>query len=126
MLETLLGSVGSEKVLLFLAARGEGYAREIARSAGMGLYPIQQQLDRLERGGVLVSRTQGRMRLYSFDPAYPFLAGLRQILQQALALSPETERLKLAPAAQVPARSTARMTQAELAAYVQERLRRTR
>ncbi len=127
MLETLLGSAGSEKVLVYLEARGEGYAREIARASGMGLYPIQCQLDRLEQGGILVSRTVGRTRLYSFNPLYPFVNELRQLLARALSLYPEAERAKLGLAEQpAAAKSPGRMSQAELAAYVQERLRGSR
>ncbi len=95
MLQALLGSSGSEKVLTFIAARGEGYAREISRFSGMGLYPTQKQLDRLELGGILVSKTQGRTRLYSFNPRYPFLKELKQILDKALAFYPEAERERL-------------------------------
>ncbi len=142
MLQTLFGSNGCENVLLYLAARGEGYAREIARAAGMGLYPVQRQLDRLETGGVLVSRTAGRTRVYSFNPQYPLHDELRQLLQKALSFRPSAEREKLAPPPSdappseprastshrsqepVPVKALGRMTQAELAAYIEERLRR--
>ncbi len=124
MLETLLGSAGCEKVLVYLAARGEGYAREIARASGMSLYPIQRQLDRLEAGGILVSRAVGRTRVHSFNPAYPLLGELQQLLRSALALYPPFEREKLVPSAPTPTRAPGRMTQAELAAYLEERLRR--
>ncbi len=147
MLQTLFGSNGCENVLLYLAARGEGYAREIARAAGMGLYPVQRQLDRLETGGVLVSRTAGRTRVYSFNPAYPLHDELRLLLQKALSLRPDAERQKLAPSpsdappseprasigdfggaghrSQEPReKALGRMSQAELAAYIEERLRR--
>ncbi len=95
MLEALLGSGGSEKVLMFIAARGEGYAREISRSSGMGLHPIQRQLDKLEAGGILVSRMQGRTRLYAFNPRYPLLKELRELLDKALSFYPAAEREKL-------------------------------
>ena len=53
MLEPILGSSSSEKVLIFLAAREQGYAREIARFFATDLTPIQRQLEKLEDGGVL-------------------------------------------------------------------------
>lgn len=124
MLQSLLGSAGCEKVLVYLAARGEGYARQIARFSGMSLYPIQRQLDRLEAGGILVSRSVGRTQVYSFNPAYPLLDELQQLLRSALALYPQAEREKLVPTAPTPAKPTGRMTQAELAAYLEARLRR--
>ena len=72
MLEPLLGSTNSERVLMYILAREEGYVREIARFFQADPDSIQKQLVRLEAGGVLVSRSAGRTRLYSFNPRYPF------------------------------------------------------
>ncbi len=124
MLQALFGSSGSEKVLGFIASRGEGYAREIARSSGMGLYPIQRQLDRLEKGGILTSRTVGRIRIYSFNSACPFLKELQQLLDKAQSSVTPVETKRAAPPLEVPGTEMRRMTQAELADYIQERLRR--
>jgi predicted transcriptional regulator len=95
MLEPLLGSKSSEKVLIFIAARGEGYAREISRLTGSALDPIQKQLDKLEIGGILASQTKGRTRIYTFNPRYPFLNELKLMLDKALTFYPEEEREKL-------------------------------
>jgi hypothetical protein len=95
MLTPLLGSKSSEKVLMYLAVRGEGYAREISRFFSIALHPIQKQLDKLELGGVLVSSTQGRTRLYTFNPRYAFLKELRALLEKALTFYPEDERERL-------------------------------
>jgi predicted transcriptional regulator len=95
MLEPLLGSATSEKVLIFLLARNEGYAREIARFFDTGLSAVQKQLEKLELGGVLVSRTAGRTRLYTFNPRYPFLRELRSLLDKAMTFYPEEERERL-------------------------------
>lgn len=84
MLESILGSISCERVLVFLAAREEGYAREIASFFTTSLAPIQKQLDKLEAGGVLVSRTAGRTRLYTFNPRYPFLKELTAFLTKAI------------------------------------------
>ena len=59
------------------------------------LYAIQRQLDKLEAGGVLVSRTAGRTRLYQFKPRYPFLIELKQLLEKALSFYPEDVRENL-------------------------------
>ncbi len=126
MLQALFGSNGSEKVLTFIAVRGQGYAREIARWSGMGLYPIQRQLDRLEQAGILASQRVGRTRLYSFNPAYPLLNELKQLLDKAISLAAagqaEPSAAPLPPPVSVE--SARRMSQAELAAYIQERLKR--
>ncbi len=95
MLEPLFGSKGSEKVLIFIAARREAYPREISRFAGMGIYPIRRQLDKLELGGILISSTKGRTRIYTFNPRYPFLKELKALLEKALSFYPESERENL-------------------------------
>jgi len=95
MLEPILGSVNSERVLVFILARKEGFAREISRFYATDLNPIQKQLEKLELGGVLVSRTAGRTRLYAFNPAYPFLHELKSILEKAFAFYPEETKEKL-------------------------------
>lgn len=95
MLEPLLGSTSAERVLIFILAREEGYARDIARFFETDLYSIQKQLDKLEAGGVLASRLAGRTRLYVWNPRYPFLAELKSLLQKALTFYPEEARDKL-------------------------------
>lgn len=95
MLETILGSSSSEKVLMFLFARDEGYAREIARFFSTDLAPIQKQLEKLENGGVLASRLVGRTRLFSFDPRYPMIDELRALLEKTLQFYPDDVREKL-------------------------------
>ncbi len=95
MLTPLLGTENSERVLIFLLARNEGYAREIAQFFDTNLYAIQRQLDKLEVGGVLVSRMVGRTRLYQFNPRYPFLNELKQLLEKAFSFYSEDSTRKL-------------------------------
>ena len=95
MLESLLGSKGAELVLIFIAARREGYATEIARFFCKNLSTIQNQLDRLEFGGILSSTVKGRTRLYVLSPAYPFIVPLKDILARALSFYPESVRERL-------------------------------
>ena len=95
MLEPILGSGSSERVLIFILAREKGYATEIARLFKTKLYSIQKQLDKLELGGVLVSYTAGRTRLYTFNPRYPFLKELKSLLSKALSYYPQDERESL-------------------------------
>ena len=92
MLKPLLGSENTERVLIYLLARDEGYATDIARFNKTYLYGIQKQLDKLEIGGVLVSHTAGRTRLYSLNPRYPFLNELKNLLEKALSFYPEEQR----------------------------------
>jgi predicted transcriptional regulator len=89
MLESVLGSINRERVLLFIHCREEGYAREIARFFDTNLDPIQKQLDRLEAGGVLASRKAGKTRLYSFNTRCPFLKELKALLQKITTFCPD-------------------------------------
>jgi hypothetical protein len=95
MLEPILGTRNSERILVFILSRDGGYATEIARLFSTDLYGIQRQLDRLEAGGVLVSRKVGRTRVYTFNPRYPLLRELKSLLQKALSFYPQKERDEL-------------------------------
>lgn len=95
MLEPILGSSSSERVMIFLFARREGYAREIARFFATDLNPIQKQLSKLEAGGVLASRVAGRTRLFSFNPRYPMIDELRALLEKTLRFYPDDMRERL-------------------------------
>lgn len=95
MLKHLIGSKAREQVLIFIFARGDGYAREIARFFDTENYPIRQQLDRLEGGGIFISKEEGRTRNYSFNPRYPFLKELEALLEKVLSFYPDSLRERL-------------------------------
>jgi hypothetical protein len=95
MIEAILGSLSCERVLMFICARKEGYAREIARFYETDLAPIQKQLDKMELAGVLASRTAGRTRLYAFNPRYALLKELTALLDKVIAFLPPGERERL-------------------------------
>lgn len=95
MIESLLGSKNAERVLIYILAREEGYAREIANFYKTDLKSIQMQLDKFEKGGVLASRTVGRTRPYVFNPRYPFLKELKALLQKVLSFYSSKEQEEL-------------------------------
>ena len=95
MIESLLGSKNAERVLIYIFAREEGYAREIAGFYETDLKSIQMQLDKFEKSGVLASRAVGRTRPYVFNPRYPFLSELRALLEKALSFYPAKEQEEL-------------------------------
>ena len=104
MLARLLGSANKERVLVFLAARGKGYSRQIARFFKVSLYPVQNALDKLEEAGVLISRTVGSTREYEFSPRYPAREELAALVTRALSLYPQAVRDELLFTRQRPRR----------------------
>jgi hypothetical protein len=95
MLEPIVGSKSSEQVFIFITARENGYATEIARFFDADLYAIQRQLERLENAEVLVSRKVGRTRVFQFNPRYPFLEELKALLTSVLKYYPEDVKEEL-------------------------------
>jgi len=89
VLKSILGSLNCERVLIYLIAHNEGYAREIASFFEIGLGPVQKQL---ENGGVVYSKRVGRTRIYAFDLRYLFLQELKALLGKALTFY--TEEMK--------------------------------
>ena len=95
MLEPIIGSRIRELILIYIAARKNGYAREIAKYYNIDLSPVQNQLVRLEEGNVLVSQFSGKTRVYSFNPRYPFLRELLALLDKMISFLPENEKNEL-------------------------------
>jgi DNA-binding transcriptional ArsR family regulator len=91
MLEYLFGNVVVEKILFYLLVYENGYIRGISSAFGVPVNGITQQLKRLEDGGVIVSQIKGKIRLYSFNPRYPFLEDLKNLLQKAMDSLPNEE-----------------------------------
>lgn len=83
MLEVLFGTKNRELVLQYILVFEEGYAREIARFFDVALPSIQNQLEKLEQGGVLLSKMSGRTRRYFLNPRYVFLNELTVLLDKA-------------------------------------------
>jgi predicted ArsR family transcriptional regulator len=84
MLSALFGNKTAEKILLSLRRNREDYALALAGRLGLPVNQVQQQLKRLEKGQVLVSRSVGRTRLYQIDPRRPFARQLEALLDTGL------------------------------------------
>lgn len=95
MLEAIFGSKSAERVLFYIFAREKGYATEIAKFYAADLSPIQKQLSRLERDGLLICRSVGRTKLYEFNPRYVFLSEVKALLAKAVTYLPEEVRESL-------------------------------
>jgi hypothetical protein len=94
MLEPIFGNASAEKALFYLRLNGQGYAKAMAAKLGCALTPLQAQLKRLERGGLLASRALGRTRLYQLNPAYFYAPELLALLDKALAAMPAEQKAR--------------------------------
>lgn len=90
ILSGLFGNETAEKALLYLETYGSAYPRAVALAFGVAISPVQNQFERFEREGILVSRLVGRTRLYTFNPRCFYLEELRAILKKALERLPES------------------------------------
>src|SRR5688572_16024855 len=88
MLEELFGNKNIEKILIFLFVNGKCYGTQLHRCLQTALTPIQKALNRLEKGGIISSYYEGKTRLYRFNPTYPFIHELEQLLKKAFTLLP--------------------------------------
>jgi predicted ArsR family transcriptional regulator len=88
-LQAIFGSRSTAQVLLFLQNCGEGHARRIATTFDTSHVAIQRQLKRLEAEGVLVSRTVGRSRVFSWNPRSATVKDLRKLLEAELERLPK-------------------------------------
>ena len=71
-------------VQLFIANKGTGHGNRIANTYGISVNMVQKQLQRLEAGGVLVSRMIGRSRVFEFNPRNPTASRIRNFLAEEL------------------------------------------
>jgi len=106
MIESLLGSVNLERVLIFLQCREEGYAREIAKFYDIPLTPVINQLKKLEVGNVIFAKKQGKTKIYKFNPRFPFQQELRNLLEKVITFYPQDVVQKLQYNRRRPRRST--------------------
>jgi len=89
VLEKLFGSKTAERVLMYLFVFQEGYPTEISRIFSIPLNMIQKQLFKFEEGGMLVSRLRGKVRIYQWNPRYPFLNEVEKLLERNFEYLPE-------------------------------------
>jgi DNA-binding transcriptional ArsR family regulator len=105
VLEATLGNRTAAWTLLFIANYGEGHALRIARTFDLSVSMVQRQLSRLEGNGILVSRTVGRARVFSFNDRNPTVRNLRRFLTDELELLSEEDVRRYFRQRQRPRRS---------------------
>jgi DNA-binding transcriptional ArsR family regulator len=94
MLESLFDNRIKEIILLSSYVRKDVYARDIASLFGLHLLSVQNQFKKLENGGILVSKTRGRTKLYSLNPRNPFFREITALLDKVLYFLPDKEKKK--------------------------------
>lgn len=92
MLEVLCGNKNIQRILIFLFVNGKCYGTQLHRSLGTPLTPLQKALNRLEKGGIVISYYEGKTRLYQFNPSYPLISELEQLLKKAYTLLPSHQK----------------------------------
>lgn len=92
MLKGLCGNANIQKILLFLFVNNKCYGAQLQRLLKTPLTSLQNGFSRLEKGRIILSYCEGKTKLYQFNPAYPLLAELEQLLKRAYTLLPPQEK----------------------------------
>lgn len=82
---TVLGEVfggrAAEAVLLHIYHYGESYGRAIASDFDITLFPIQRQLDKFEKAGVLVCKKQGKTLIFTWNAKSRFAKRMKSLVE---------------------------------------------
>ncbi len=92
MLEGLCGNKNVARILIFLFVNGKCYGTQLHKFLKTSLTPIQKALLRLEKGGIIISHLEGKTRLYQFNPAFPILHEMEEMLKKTYTLLPAHEK----------------------------------
>ena len=92
MLEALCGNKNIQRILLFLFVNNRCYGTQLHKALRAPLTPLQKALSKLEKGGVVVSYNEGKTRIYQFNPVYPLIDELTQLLKKAYTMLPAEEK----------------------------------
>ncbi|MCL2101971.1 MAG: hypothetical protein FWH22_09705 [Fibromonadales bacterium] len=92
MLKYIFGNATAERVLLHIYHYGSIHAAAIASDYGLAVTPILNQLERFEKSGILIAKTIGKSRVYSFNPKTPFAKPIKELLKIAYESIPLEER----------------------------------
>lgn len=92
MLATLFGNGNVERILLFLFVNEKCYGTQIQTLLEVPLTPVQKALDKLARGGILISQFEGKTKFFRLNPDYPLRLELESLLQKAYTHLPCQEK----------------------------------
>ncbi|AUN97766.1 hypothetical protein C0V70_06495 [Bacteriovorax stolpii] len=95
MLNTIFGSQIAQMIMLLLYRYEEVYAYEISQGLKLNLRGVQEQLEKFENANLLVSRTVGRTRLYSFNEQSSFVKPLKDLIEVEYKKLSEADKKKI-------------------------------
>lgn len=104
MIETIFGNQTAAKVMLYLFHYGEAYASGISNDMDITKSQVIKQLNRFEEGNILVSKTYGKTRVYSFNPKLGVIKKLKDLIQVFYESIPLEQREELFNARRRPRR----------------------
>jgi hypothetical protein len=87
-----MGNRNVERILLFLFVNEKCYGTQIQMLLQVPLTPVQKALERLEKGGIIQSHFEGKIRIYQFRSDYPLRSELEMLLKKAYSLLPVQEK----------------------------------
>ncbi len=91
MFDILVGSRSAALIFYYMQVYETGYARKISKHFNISLTAVQKQMLKFEQAGVFVSFLEGRTRIFHWNPRYPFLKELRDLIKKAFDYLPENE-----------------------------------
>jgi len=92
MLKYIFGNATAEKALLHIYHYGNIHSAAISEDYGISATPITNQLERFEKANILVSKTIGRSRIFSFNSKSPFVKPIKELLKIVYESIPLKER----------------------------------
>jgi len=101
-LSCLLGNDTAEKVLLHVYYHNGATGRQIARDHHIALDPVQKQLRRFEKGGVLRKELKGKSLIYYFDERCPYLEEILGMLRKLYDGTPDRLKKRIFNPEQIP------------------------
>jgi hypothetical protein len=91
MYKALFGNEVAERCLQYIVNYGDGYIRGIASTFNYAPGQVRNQLERMESGGLLVSRFYGNTKVFSINPRLAIKKELESLTERMLSLLPEEE-----------------------------------
>ena len=95
MLQELFGSQTTEKCLLYIAAMGETYSLQLAKTFEISNTQVARTLNKLEQSDILIGQEKGRTRVYSFNKSWFLYKELNALLQKAVSNMPLDQQEKI-------------------------------